>query len=308
MPGPDIPTIHRCHYGWDRSLAPACTVEPGQEVELWVRDASDGQITEHATAADLVAMDAQRVNPVNGPVAVEGARPKDALCLEILELEGTGWGWTGLIPGFGLLADQFPEPFVHVSRYDGRSVEFLPGIEIPQRSFPGTVGVAPAEPGSHGIIPPRRVGGNMDFRGLVPGAKVWLPVEVSGALWSLGDTHAAQGHGEVCGTAVETSMRVRVRCELEPGAAPRFPRFRVPDGHSVAPGPQWVTSGVGPDLWQGLRDAVREMIDLVMARHGLSAEHAYCLISVAGDLGLAEVVDAPHWMATVHLPESVFRG
>lgn len=280
---------------------------PGDEVELEVRDASDGQITAGSSPEALAHLDPSRANPLSGPVKVVGAKPGDALRVEILGLEGSGWGWTGIIPGFGLLSDELPGPFLVESRYDGQTVELGPGIRVPQAAFPGTLGVAPGAPGDHGVIPPRRVGGNMDFRGLVEGAVLWLPVEAPGALWSLGDTHAAQGHGEVCGTAVETSMKVRVRCTLRSGEAPRFPRFEVPPRALPAPGRRWVTTGVNSDLLAASRDAVREMIDLLMKEQGLSAELAYCLISVAGDLIIAEVVNAPNWMVVVELPTDVFR-
>lgn len=305
MHGHTLHAAHR-HFGWDRAFAPALRVEPGQPVELDVIDASDGQITQGSSAEDLARLDPERVNPVLGPVAVEGAEPGDALVVEIEGLEGSGWGWTGLIPGFGLLADDFPAPHLVLSRYDGAHVEPLPGIRIPQRSFPGTVGVAPAAPGLHGVIPPRRVGGNMDFRGLTAGAKVVLPVEVPDALWSLGDTHAAQGHGEVCGTAVETSMKVQARCRLEKRAAPPSPRFEVPADPRRGAIAMTVTTGVGPDLWAAVKDAVRAMIDLLTKRHGLAPEDAYCLCSIAGDLVLGEVVDAPNWLAAFEMPNDIF--
>lgn len=302
-------TLHAAHrhFGWNRERAPVLSIEPGEVVELDVLDASDGQVTSSSTSEVLGRLDTGRANPVLGPVRVEGARPGDALTLSIEGLEGSGWGWTGLIPGFGLLADEFPEPYLLISRYDGRWVEPLPGVRIPQRSFPGTVGVAPAQAGDHEIIPPRRVGGNMDYRGLVAGAQVTLPVEVDGALWSLGDTHAAQGHGEVCGTAVETSMRVRVRCAIEAGAAPPSPVFWTPADHRRGQTSSTVTTGVGPDLWAALRDAVRAMIDRLTARHpSLAPEDAYALCSIAGDLVVGEIVDAPNWLAAFEMPDDIF--
>jgi acetamidase/formamidase len=301
-------TLHAAHrhYGWDRARSPALHVAPGDAVALEVLDASDGQITPASTARDLAKLDPGRANPVVGPVHVEGARPGDALVIEVLALEGAGWGWTGLIPGFGLLTSDFPDPHLVLSRYDGRTVEPLPGVRVPQRPFPGTLGVAPAAAGPHDVIPPRRVGGNIDYRGLVAGARLALPVEVEGARWSLGDTHAAQGHGEVCGTAVETPMQVQVRCTLAKGGAPPAPRLEVPaDPRRGATG-KTVTTGVGPDLWTAARDAVRGMIDLLVARHGLAPEDAYCLCSIAGDLVLGEVVNAPNWVVAFEMPDDIF--
>ncbi|HRQ10767.1 MAG TPA: acetamidase/formamidase family protein, partial [Trueperaceae bacterium] len=204
-------TIHDTHhhFGWDNAIAPVLTVAPGAELELETVDSGGGQLTERSTAADVALLDFSKVNPVTGPIRVEGAEPGDALEVEILDFDESGWGWTGIIPGFGLLADEFNEPFMNISRYDAKRVEFQPGIHLPTRPFPGTIGLALAEPGNHSVVPPRAQGGNLDVRDLTRGTKLWLPVAVPGALLSIGDTHAAQGDGEVCGTAVETAMTVR---------------------------------------------------------------------------------------------------
>ena len=118
-----------------------------------------------------------------------------------------------IFPGFGLLADEYPDPFLKVWQFDReRSLaEFRPGVAVPLDPFIGVIGVAPAEPGPHATLPPRRVGGNMDIRFMRTGTTLYLPVEVENALFSLGDAHAAQGDGEVCGVAIETSATVDVR-------------------------------------------------------------------------------------------------
>lgn len=303
-------TIHRqhTHLGWDNGLAHAAEVLPGSTLELQVNDASGGQLQRSSTAADVAAMDPSRANPVTGPVAIIGSEPGDALLIDILGFELGGWGWTALIPGFGLLADQFPDPFLHISEYDERGVHFCPDILLPTRPFPGTIGVAPAAPGHHSVIPPRRVGGNMDCRDLVCGTRLRLPVEVPGALLSIGDTHAAQGDGEVCGTAVETSLVVRVRVDLKKQAAPRFPQLELPPGrHPLLRGGAYQTCGIGPDLMQAARDAVCEMIDYLRRERGLEPELGYCLCSVAAHLKLSELVDAPNWMVSAELPLDIFR-
>src|SRR5690606_10780686 len=213
-------TIHHehNHVGWDNALTPAVEVEPGAELELQTLDSSGGQLNAASTAADVGKLDFSKVNPVTGPVRVIGADLGDAVEVEILDFDESGWGWTGIIPGFGLLADEFSEPFMNISRYDATSVEFQPGIQLPTRPFPGTIGLALAEPGVHSVVPPRAQGGNLDVRDLTRGSKLWLPVAVPGGLLSIGDTHAAQGDGEVCGTAIETAMTIRVRVNLLKGA------------------------------------------------------------------------------------------
>lgn len=307
-----VHTLHaaQSHSGWDRDLPPVLHVAPGQTVALEVADASGGQIVPGCPADRLARLDPDRVNPTTGPVRVEGARPGDALRVRIDALEPSGWGWTGVIPGFGLLADEFPEPAIHHWSYDpsgARPAAFRDLARVGVRPFPGTIGVAPAAPGPHPVIPPRRVGGNLDTRDLVAGSTLWLPVEVEGALFSLGDTHAAQGDGEVCGTAVESPMTVVVTLDVERGAAPRFPVYetpRMPRGGESTAGTIAAT-GVGPDLMGCARDAVRGMIDLLTSRIPIDPVDAYMLCSVAADLRVAEVVDAPNWVISCALSTDV---
>ncbi len=306
----NVRTVHAVHhhFGWDNSIPPVLRVEPGETVAFEVVDASGGQLRPDSTAAEVARLDFGRVNPVTGPVFVEGAEPGDALVVEVVDFEPSGWGWTAIVPGFGLLADQFPDPWLHVSRYDEGGVEFLPGIRLPVRPFPGTIGVAPAEPGRHSVVPPREVGGNMDVRDLTRGAVLYLPVRVPGALFSVGDTHAAQGDGEVCGTAVESPMRVRLRFDLRKGVALRRPQFSLPGPPTrhVDDRGYHVTTGIGPDLMAAARDAVRDMIDHLGQEYRLDPPAAYALCSVACDLRISEVVDAPNWVVSCYLPKSVF--
>ncbi|HEY8417133.1 MAG TPA: acetamidase/formamidase family protein, partial [Limnochordales bacterium] len=141
----------------------------------------------------------------------------------------------------------------------------------------------------------------------VPGSRLYLPVEVPGALFSVGDTHAAQGDGEVCGTAIETALKAHLRFGLLKQTHQRLPRFETP-GETAPDGGKgyWVTTGIGPDLMQGARDATREMIDLLMKEHGLDAPKAYMLCSVAGHLRISEVVDAPNWVVSMYIPKAIF--
>ncbi|MGY6707214.1 MAG: acetamidase/formamidase family protein [Rhizobiaceae bacterium] len=305
-----VKTIH--HHGWDRDNAPALTIAPGETVEFDTIDASGGQLSRGSTAADIAKMDFGKVNPVTGPVFVDGAEPGDALKVTILGLAPSGWGWTANIPGFGLLADQFPDPALHVWSYDTGSMApaaFGPGGRVPLKPFCGTIGLAPAEAGTHSVVPPRRVGGNMDIRDIGEGTELWLPVEVAGALFSVGDTHAAQGDGEVCGTAIESPMSVALKFELEKGAAPAFPRFRTagPVTRHLDGAGYDVTTGIGPDLMQAAREAVSQMVELLSKRTGMAPVEAYMLSSVAGDLRISEIVDAPNWVVSFYFPRIVLE-
>jgi acetamidase/formamidase len=296
-------------YAWDNSVEPALEVEPGESVLLHVRDASDEQINASSGADDVLKLDFTHVNPVSGPIFVKGAQPGDTLAVELLEFRPGGWGWTAIIPGFGLLADEYPEPWLRLSEVDGSRVRFSERITLPFRPFPGTLGVAPPEPGPHSIVPPSRFGGNMDTKHLVPGTTLYLPIGVEGALFSLGDTHAAQGDGEVCGTAIETAMEVVLRLSVRKDVRVAAPQYDVPAAAFAQERTDYhVCTGVGPDLLEATRDAVRATIAWLGDAHGLDREEAYAVASVACDLRIHEVVDAPNWVVGCFVPESIFEG
>ena len=215
-----------------------------------------------------------------------------------------------IIPGFGLLADEFPEPAIKVwSLADGWG-EFKPGIRIPLDPFCGEIGLAPAAAGPHSTIPPYRHGGNMDTKHLTRGATLYLPVEVPGALYSMGDGHAAQGDGEVCGTAIETPMRATVRLTVRKDLAVEEPQFLTagPLTPSTNTGQWYGVDGIAPDLQEAARKAIRHMIAHLQASYGLSREEAYMLCSVAVDLKISEIVDAPNWIVSAFLPLSIFAS
>ena len=306
-------TIHvpreRFHLAWDPAIPPIETVPSGTVVELDMLDASGGQLTASSTVADLANLDFGRVDQVNGPIAVQGAERGDTLQIDLLEFEPADWGWTAAIPGFGLLADEFPEPSYRVTRVPGigERAEFLPGIRVPVVPFCGEVGVAPAR-GPLSTIPPDVHGGNMDTRHLTAGATLFLPVFVAGARLSMGDGHAAQGDGEVCGTAIETPMRAVVRLTVRKDVHVTAPEFLTPAGAAaqMPVGQRYATDGVGPDLLGAARDATRRMIDWLGREHGLAPIDAYLLCSVAVDLRISEIVDMPNHVVSAHCPLSIF--
>ncbi|WP_131742402.1 acetamidase/formamidase family protein [Actinomadura roseirufa] len=292
------------HTAWDNAIPPIASLAPGAEVTVETADASGGQIGAGADAAAVAGLDFGRVNPVTGPFLVEGAEPGDALVVDVLDMTVGDWGWTANIPGFGLLADDFPDPHLRVSAISGGVAEPLPGLRVPVVPMIGTIGVAPPEPGEHSIVPPRRWGGNLDIRHIGPGARLVLPVGVPGALLSLGDAHAAMGDGEVCGTGVETEAAVRLRVDLRRGAAPATPVIEThPRAHRT--GAALATTGIGPDLMRAARDATRALVGEVAARTGMAPVDAYLLASIAADLKISEVVDAPNWVVSAHLELSL---
>ena len=309
-----IRTVHitrdRFHLAWDPAIPPIETVPSGSIVEFDLLDASGGQLTATSTTDDLRALDFSRVDQVNGPIAVEGAMPGDTLQVDLLSFQPADWGWTASIPGFGLLADDFPEPYYRVTRVPGAGgrAEFLPGVRVPVIPFCGELGVAP-QTGPRSTIPPDVHGGNMDTRHLTAGATLFLPIFHPGARFSIGDGHAAQGDGEVCGTAIETPMQSTVRLTVRRDLHVQAPEFLTAPG-AVADTPvgqRYATDGIGPELLQAARDAVRRMIDWLGREHGIGAQDAYLLSSVAVDLRISEIVDMPNFVVTAYCPLSIFE-
>lgn len=291
------------HARWSATIPPVLAVPSGAVVEVRTKEASDGQITETTEAEALATLDFGLIHPLTGPVYVEGARPGDVLAVTLHEIEVEGWGWATIIPGFGFLADEFAEPWI-------RGFEMAPGdtevafsedITIPLAPFAGVMGVAPATDSMLVTIPPRANGGNMDNRHMTAGTTVYFPVQVEGALFSIGDTHAAQGDGEVSGTAIEAPMRIVYQVEvLENTRGIAEPQYETADFYGV--------TGFAPTIDEAARKATRYMIEYLVAEHGLTREEAYVLCSLAGDLKISETVDVPHMLVSMHMPKSIFGG
>ncbi|WP_411954214.1 acetamidase/formamidase family protein [Alkalibacillus sp. S2W] len=305
-------TIHKHshHTVWDNSIEPIQSVKPGESVHFEVHDASGGQLSAKSTAQDVANMDFSKVNPVTGPVYIEGAEPGDTLEVEIEHFGTMSWGWTAVIPGFGLLSDQFPDPHLKIwDLSDQKMAQFTDGIEIPTKPFPGTIGVALPETGPHSLVPPRHNGGNMDIRHLTKGTRLFLPVWVAGALFSVGDTHAAQGDGEVCGTAIEAPMEIQLKFKLHKGKSIQEPRFITPGPLTTDLDEQgyYVTTGHSDDLMTASKKAVEYMIEHLGETYGLSDADAYTLSSVAVDLKISEIVDVPNYLVSAYLPQKIFK-
>ncbi len=309
-----IKTIHghHSHLGWDNANTPVAHVAPGTTLNFECKDSADGHFTARSTVESVAAIPFDRINPVTGPIFVDGAEPGDILSVKIEEFTPSGFGWTANIPGFGLLADQFVTPALALWQYDTRTLApaaFGEHARVPLKPFAGTIGVAPAESGTHSIVPPRRVGGNLDIRDITVGCTLYLPVEVAGALFSIGDTHAAQGDGEVCGTALESAMDVTLTLDVIKQTPLAMPRFSTPGPvtrHLDAAGYE-VFTGIGSDLMSGARQALSGAIDWLVKTRNMPAEQAYMLCSVCGDLRISEIVDQPNWVVSFYVPRIVFE-
>jgi len=332
------------HNRWHPDLEPIVEVAAGEEIRLETQEGLDGQLTRDSSHADAGRLDLGLGHPLTGPVYVKGARPGDLLEVELLAYETDDFGTTAVIPGFGYLADLFPDPYVVKWKIAGgvaRAAE-LPGVAVPEDAFAGVIGVAPSRERLEAIrrreealatlgqpvadsmpeaalppeaadglrtIPPREIGGNLDVRQLVAGSRLWLPVDVPGALFSIGDLHFAQGDGEVCGTAIEVAGAVTVRFGLSgSGGRRRFPSFETPGRPARR---SFATTGIpvdtGMDLNTAAREALLEMIDHLEQTYGFARPAAYALCSAAVDLRVSEVVDVPYPVVSALLPLDVFE-
>lgn len=302
------------HVKWSRKITPKLTVSSGQTVTFDAIDSSNGQLNPASDASAISTLDLDIANPVFGPIHVQDAQPGDVLKVEVLALEVADWGWSAIIPGFGLLAEDFPEPEIKIWSLDReKGYAQFKDMRIPLRPFLGCMGLAPATDEELSTVPPTQAGGNLDCRELSVGSTVFLPVQTAGALFSCGDGHAAQGQGEVCGTAIETPIKATLRFELVKNqpwvTAPHYqtpPRAQIPN-----PLPDLGTYGalgVAPDLYVAAQSAVRSLIQWLIHTKGLTKSEAYILASVAGDLHITEIVNVPNYEVAISLPLGIFSS
>jgi acetamidase/formamidase len=237
---------------------------------------------------------------LTGPVYVEGAQPGDVLEVNVLSIDlALDYGYNGCS---GFLPDNcdkaLPAKIIALDRKT-MTAEFLPGIVIALRPFFGSMGVAPAaDAGRVSSNPPGRHAGNLDNRELVAGSTLYIPVFVSGALFEVGDGHAAQGDGEVDQTAIETSLRGRLRLTVRKDMKLAWPRAETPT--------DYISMATDPDLTVATRGAIQEMIDFLVAEKHLTRHQAYQLVSIAGNVAVTQLVDKPNHGVHVRLPKSVF--
>lgn len=308
--------VHRghVHLKWNNAIAPILTVDSGAEVSFDLLDGGHNQFTPESTAADVPNFNLALADPAIGPVYVNGAEPGDVLKIDFLSLETAEYGWTAIMPAFGLLEAEFPEPQLKIWDLSDKSKNyavFKAGIHIPLRPFLGVVGIAPETKGEFSTIPPYETGGNIDTKHITAGSTLYLPVKVAGALFSCGDGHAAQGDGEVCGTAIETPMKATVRLTVEKNKpwvkSPHYLTNPV-DPAAVANKGEYAALGIDSDLLEASKKALRSLIEWLVATKGLTRVEAYMLASVAADLKIAEAVDMPNFAVACSLPLSVFVG
>lgn len=294
----------------DREFPPVLAIEPGDTVTLETMNHWADGVTPETSIDDVIELRSSKypeVGPhsVTGPIEVAGARPGDVLRVAVERLVPREHGFNLFMPGafkLGLLYEEFPEGRIRHFEHDleAMTTEFLPGVTLPLAPFLGIMAVAPEDPGPHHTMPPGLYGGNLDIPELVEGAVLYLPVQVDGALFSAGDAHSRQGHGEVCLTAIETAMdEARLRFSLLEGREWPQPRVETPEA--------WITVGLDPDLLKAARAAVRDMMRLLGEQYGLKRDDAYSLCSVAADLSVTQVVNGVRGVQA-RLSKALFAG
>ncbi len=239
------------------------------------------------------------MNPVVGPIFIEGSEPGDVLLVDLHEVQAdAAQGYVLVIPGFGLLRHRGWGPRTRIVRFVDGHAEWAPGVRISLRPCLGTIGVAPAGDGLSTIMPGDH-GGNIDSRDVATGTKVYLPVNVPGALFGLGDPKAAMGDGEVCGTGIGVASRVEATFTVLRNATLSRPLLETSD--------EWMTVASAPTLDDAARLAAEDMVDLISRFTGSPPEEAYMLLSVAGHLRVSQVVD-PWMTARMTIGKSLVPG
>jgi acetamidase/formamidase len=237
---------------------------------------------------------------LTGPVYVEGAEPGDVLEVKILSIDlPLDYGYNGCS---GYLPENcesgVPSKIISLN-VAKMTAEFLPGIVIPLKPFYGSIGIAPApEMGRLSSNPPGRHAGNLDNRELVAGSTLYIPVFARGALFEIGDGHAAQGDGEVDQTAIETSLRGRLQLTVRKDMKLKWPRAETAT--------DYISMATDPDLAVATKSAIQEMVDFLVSEKKLTRHQAYQLVSIAGNVAITQLVDKPNLGVHVKLPKSIF--
>jgi acetamidase/formamidase len=294
---------------WDNSYEPRLTIAPGDRLTLEMHDASGGLVRPGMTADEFAKVDKTKIHALTGPVAIEGAEPGDRLRIKIRDYEHRGWAWTSIIPGFGLLPEDFPEHFLFHWKLDGTQTTSMPGVTLDLHPFCGIIGVQREEKGEFRTRPPGSWGGNMDVKHLIAGAELYIQVATPGAGLCAGDCHAAQGDGEVSINGMEAPMQVTFDIELLKNQVPRnpcaiVPPQLVPIRYMTKPWITFIESNEDPR--QACKDVVRRAIDYLSNRLEISAEMAYVLCSVVLDLKVSQLVNQPITTISGYLPLAIF--
>src|SRR4030095_7592095 len=238
---------------------------------------------------------------LTGPVFVEGAQPGDTLEVKVLSIDfAIDYGYNGCSGFIPENCDRaLPAKIIPLDPKT-MTAEVFRRIVVPLQPFFGSMGVAPApELGRVSSNPPSKHAGNLDNKELVVGSTLYIPVFVPGALFLVGDGHAAQGDGEVDQTAIETSLRGRIQLTVRKGMKLEWPRAETPT--------DFISMAADPDLTVATKIAIQEMVDYLADARKLTKHQAYQLVSMAGNVAITQLVDKPNMGVHVRVPKSIFR-
>ena len=264
-------------FAFGPEMKPVLEVGPGEVVTFETHDCFSGQIQ---TENDLVTdIDFSKVNPATGPVSVRGAEPGDSLVVEILDIRPGPQGVATIIPGYGQLIDLVDSPVTKVLPVRDGIIHFSDEILFPVRSMVGVVGVATEEQEIVNAMPGQH-GGNLDDHLHGIGTKIYFPVRQPGGMFAVGDMRASMGDGEICGTGIEIAGEVTIRFDLLKGKHGEWPVSETEDA--------WIAHGTAVEYPDAMREASREAARLLAGEWGLSMEDAFVLLSIRGDVGVAQ--------------------
>jgi acetamidase/formamidase len=285
-------TMETTQWGWfNNAQPPVLHVDSGDSIVFETMMHSHNQVVPGATIEQIKKLrtdfPGRGPHTLTGPVYIEGAEPGDVLKVRINKIVPRAYGTNFNVPGmFGEFPSKFPEGQVKYFYLDleRKVAEFAPGIEIPLAPFPGTIGVARAEPGQYSSVPPGRYAGNIDVRDLKEGATLYVPVFVKGALLWTGDSHAAQGNGEINLTALETAYKeMNVTVDVVKNMKLEWPRIETKDA--------WITLGIDRDLNKALEILMSETSKLLIEQRSLDNGQAQRMMMATWDCRISQVVD-----------------
>lgn len=306
-------TVAYGHY-WSES-APVLRIASGDIIDV------DTLLTNSPAGLERAGVAADRIQPslravvsqvtgdrrgpgghiLTGPVYVEGAEPGDVLEVKVLSIDlPIDYGYNGCSGYLRENCGSGPRTTIIPLDRKTMTAEFAPGIVIPLKPFFGSMGVAPApELGRVSSNPPGRHAGNLDNRALTAGSTLYIPVFVKGALFEVGDGHAAQGDGEVNQTAIETSLRGRLQLTVRKDMTLPWPRAETAT--------DYISMATDPDLVVATKTAIQQMVDFLVETKGLTRQQAYQLTSIAGNVAITQLVDLPNLGVHVTMPKNIFK-
>jgi acetamidase/formamidase len=291
--------VHRISRGclatrFDRSIEPVAEIASGAIVCFETDDTAYFRLADGET---VEAVGIENLNAVTGPVAISGAEPGDVIRIDVLAIEITRV-WAAWLPGFGTLGARTSAVQIKQLTIDGRWIHLSDGLRVPLEPMIGCIGLAPASGQASTLRPTFPFGGNMDLRELSPGATLWLPVQVPGAMLSLGDLHGAMGHGEPAHVSLEAAGSATVRIDLEKGRTLAYPRLRA-GTDTIFIGMDDRTRAAGGTS-AAYQRAIDQVFDYLVRERSLDPFSAYAFISArvstrfggpAGSLVLGVVPD-----------------